>query len=36
MPVPSRPEFVVFYAWQSDRPGNRNRYLIQEAAAEQS
>ncbi len=28
-----RPEFVVFYAWQSDRPGNRTRYLIQEAAA---
>ncbi|MGA2257875.1 MAG: hypothetical protein ABSG53_24695 [Thermoguttaceae bacterium] len=34
MPTPSRPEFIVFYAWQSDRPGNQNRYLIQEAAAE--
>ena len=32
MPTPSRPEFVIFYAWQSDRPGNGNRYLIQEAA----
>jgi hypothetical protein len=30
----SRPEFVVFYAWQSDRPASRTRYLIQEAAAE--
>ncbi len=30
----AKPEFVVFYAWQSDRPGNRNRYLIQEAATD--
>jgi hypothetical protein len=30
----SKPEFVVFYAWQSDRPGNGNRYFIYEAAEE--
>jgi hypothetical protein len=30
----SKAEFVIFYAWQSDRPGGRNRYFIQEAAAE--
>ena len=29
-----RPEFVIFYAWQSDRPGNGNHYLIQEAATQ--
>jgi hypothetical protein len=28
----SKAEFVVFYAWQSDRPGSRNRHFIQEAA----
>ena len=26
-----KPEFVVFYAWQSDRPANQHRYLIREA-----
>jgi hypothetical protein len=30
----SKPEFSVFYAWQSDRPNNRNRRFIQEAASE--
>ena len=34
MKTPSRPEFIIFYAWQSDRPASRTRYLIQEAAAE--
>jgi hypothetical protein len=28
----SKAEFVVFYAWQSDRPGSGNRNFIQEAA----
>lgn len=32
--ITAKPEFVVFYAWQSDRRGNRNRYFIQEAAAD--
>jgi hypothetical protein len=27
----SAPEFTIFYAWQSDTPGNRNRYLIDQA-----
>ncbi len=30
----SKAEFVVFYAWQSDRPPSRNRYFIEEAASE--
>jgi hypothetical protein len=30
----SKPEFIVFYAWQSDRPSGRNRYFIQKAATE--
>jgi hypothetical protein len=31
--VTTKPEFLVFYAWQSDHPGNHNRYFIQESAA---
>jgi hypothetical protein len=30
----TKPDFVIFYAWQSDRPGSKNRYFIQEAASE--
>ncbi len=29
-----KPEFIVFYAWQSDRPKGENRYFIQDAATE--
>lgn len=29
----ARPEFVVFYAWQSDRASSGTRYFIQEALA---
>lgn len=29
----ARPEFVLFYAWQSDRASNATRYFIQEALA---
>lgn len=27
-------DFTIFYAWQSDRPQNANRYLIRDAAKE--
>ena len=30
----SRPEFVVFYAWQSDRPRSRNKDFVHGAALE--
>ncbi len=29
-----KPSFSVFYAWQSDRPGSRNRCFIQKALSE--